>query len=60
MISLNINLKRNIYFLNKQLATDVCILLDEKYEYKKLASFITSVISAMKFHHFTARPIARN
>ena len=53
MISLNINLKRNIFFFffffNKQLVTDVCILLDEMYEYKKLANFITLVISAMKF-----------
>ena len=40
------------------MATDVCILLDEKYEYKKLANFIIAMISAMKFHHFTARPIA--
>ena len=61
MISVNITLKRNIYiFLNEHLATDVCILLDEKYEYKKVANFITSVISAMKVHHFTARAIARN
>ena len=53
MISLNINLKRNIsfffFFFNKQLVTDVCILLGETYEYKKLANFITLVISAMKF-----------
>ena len=64
MISLNINLKRNVFFFfffffNKQLVSDVCILLDETYEYKKLANFITSVISAMKVHHFTARLIAQ-
>ena len=71
MISLNINLKRFFFFIiiiiiiiiiiDKQLVTDVSILLEETFVvYIKLVNLITSVISATKVHHFTARSIAQN